>query len=503
MDDNPPGGEPRGSAPPQRSRKRLPGPGGREQRGLGAAPAAPIVERPSPVAVRRREAIFRRSLAAADVAAGGSALVLAMIVVGGGELRPVVLLGLPLIVVSSKLAGLYDRDDLLVHKLTIDELPTLFTVATLITLLVMLSSLPSLARGSARFTLLALWLSLPALMAVFRSAARRYASRHSPTERCLVIGDSDAEAQLRSKLEQATDVNGRVLGYLSLREKIRADDPPPLGRLGELDRVAESYDVHRVIVVPRDHDSDDHLEVVRRAKALGLKVSVVPRIFEVVGTAVVFDDLGGLTMLGVRGFGLPRSSRIVKRGFDLLGATVGVALGAPLAALTAVAIKLDSRGPVLFRQRRVGRDGEMFEIYKFRTMVADAEQRKVSLRPLISEGGLFKLIDDPRITRVGRWLRRTSLDELPQLLNVIIGEMSLVGPRPLVLDEDEQVAGWARRRLRIKPGMTGPWQVLGSGRVPLGEMVKLDYLYVANWSLWVDVKILLRTIAYVLRRGGV
>jgi lipopolysaccharide/colanic/teichoic acid biosynthesis glycosyltransferase len=169
----------------------------------------------------------------------------------------------------------------------------------------------------------------------------------------------------------------------------------------------------------------------------------------------------------------------------------------------AIAIKLDSRGPVFFRQQRVGRHGKRFAIFKFRTMVADADTLKDSLRARNeARGGLFKIANDPRVTRVGRLLRKTAIDEMPQLLNVLTGEMSLVGPRPLVIDEDERVKGWHRRRLELTPGMTGPWQILGPARVPLDEMVAIDYLYVANWSLWGDTKILMRTVSYVFGCRG-
>jgi lipopolysaccharide/colanic/teichoic acid biosynthesis glycosyltransferase len=171
-------------------------------------------------------------------------------------------------------------------------------------------------------------------------------------------------------------------------------------------------------------------------------------------------------------------------------------------AAIALLIRLDSKGPVFFRQERVGQDGERFGLFKFRSMIPDAEARKASLRHLNEASGLFKIADDPRITRVGKVLRRTSLDELPQLLNVLRGEMSLVGPRPLVVDEDAMISGLDRSRLHLTPGMTGHWQILGSARVPLEEMVGIDYLYVANWSLWTDVKILLRTIPFVLLRRG-
>jgi lipopolysaccharide/colanic/teichoic acid biosynthesis glycosyltransferase len=175
-------------------------------------------------------------------------------------------------------------------------------------------------------------------------------------------------------------------------------------------------------------------------------------------------------------------------------------------ALATIAIRLESAGPILFRQQRVGRNGEPFTMLKFRTMFDGADQMREELRALSNAGdGMFKVRDDPRVTRVGRFLRRTSLDEMPQFINVLRGEMSLVGPRPLVADEDARIAGWHRRRLHLTPGLTGPWQVLGSGesRVPLRDMVTIDYLYAANWTLWSDAKVLLRTVAHVVRARGV
>jgi lipopolysaccharide/colanic/teichoic acid biosynthesis glycosyltransferase len=223
-----------------------------------------------------------------------------------------------------------------------------------------------------------------------------------------------------------------------------------------------------------------------------------------VGSSSTFEDVDGITLLGVRQYGvLTKSSATLKRAMDIVGASIGLIALAPLLVLLSVVIKLDSRGPVFFRQRRIGRQGELFLMLKFRSMVKDADAIKSQLRERNEvEGGLFKITDDPRITRVGRFLRRTSLDELPQLLNVFGGSMSLVGPRPLVQDEDALIEGWQRRRLAVKPGMTGMWQIFGSSRIPMEEMVKIDYLYGANWSIWLDLKILLRTIPYVLRRRG-
>ena len=262
-------------------------------------------------------------------------------------------------------------------------------------------------------------------------------------------------------------------------------------------------EVDRVIVAPITTDSADTLDVIRVAKLLGVRVSLLPRLFEAVGTAVEFDELGGLVMLGIGRFGLSRSSLAAKRAFDLVGSTLALVATAPLMALIAAMIRLDSPGPVFFRQVRVGRGGRHFHILKFRSMVNDAEARKAGLVHLNEVEGLFKIADDPRVTRVGRLLRRSCLDELPQLLNVWRGEMSLVGPRPLVVDEDAKILGLDRSRLHLTPGMTGHWQVLGSTRIPMQEMVAIDYVYVANWSLWNDLKLLLRTVPVVISRAGI
>jgi lipopolysaccharide/colanic/teichoic acid biosynthesis glycosyltransferase len=187
---------------------------------------------------------------------------------------------------------------------------------------------------------------------------------------------------------------------------------------------------------------------------------------------------------------------------DLAGSAAALLLLGPLWLAIALAIKLDSRGPVFFVQRRIGRRGQEFRLFKFRTMHRDAEARRAALIEQSEDPHWLKLAHDPRITRVGRFLRLTSLDELPQLLNVIRGEMSLVGPRPLIESEAQLVEGWGQARLDLTPGITGLWQVLGRTRIPFAEMVKLDYLYVTNWSLWGDIRLLLRTLPAVLSARG-
>jgi lipopolysaccharide/colanic/teichoic acid biosynthesis glycosyltransferase len=194
--------------------------------------------------------------------------------------------------------------------------------------------------------------------------------------------------------------------------------------------------------------------------------------------------------------------RLAKRAFDLIGALVLIVTLAPAWIAIAVLIKTDSRGPILFRQRRIGRDGRPFGMLKFRTMVNGADAHKPALLHLNDAAdGLFKIHQDPRVTKIGRWLRATSLDEAPQFLHVLIGEMSLVGPRPLVPEEDVQIQGPHRGRLLVRPGMTGPWQVAGASAIPISEMVQLDHSYVQEWSLWLDLKLIARTVGLVARRG--
>ncbi|MFL5868110.1 MAG: sugar transferase [Thermoleophilaceae bacterium] len=451
-----------------------------------------------PARARSRDRRYRRLLVVADLVAIAAALVICVPLLGDrDQVAPVALVALPLVVFLSKVLGLYDRDELLMRKSTLDEAPGLFQLATLTALLVGLAHGPLVAGDLGRDQLIAIWMSFFVLLIVFRSIGRTVGRRIAPIERCLLVGDPEVCARAREKIESSDTVHATVVSQVDFEAAAEARDAE--AAIGGL---ASELDIHRVVVAPPSVDRSEVLNLIRAAKAHGLKVSVLPRMLEVVGTSVEFDDLEGLEMLGVRRFGMSPSSWLIKRSMDVLGSALALLVVSPLLAVIAVLITLDSRGPVLFRQRRVGRDGELFEMLKFRTMVVGADARKHELEALNEADGLFKIAEDPRITRVGRLLRRYSIDELPQLWNVLRGEMSLVGPRPLVVEDDRRVEGWYRRRLHLTPGVTGRWQVLGSARIPLNEMVKLDYLYVANWSLWADVKILLRTVQFVVGRRG-
>jgi len=274
--------------------------------------------------------------------------------------------------------------------------------------------------------------------------------------------------------------------------------------MSDFERVCREADVERVIVAFSSAEHERLLDVIRISKRLRVKISVVPRLFEVIGSGVEIDQVEGMTLLGIRGLTRTTSTLALKRAMDIAGAAAGLILLAPLFAVVALAIKLTSPGPALFRQRRVGRANGVFHMWKFRTMVQGAHRMQDELAHLneMEGGAMFKITDDPRITPVGRILRRASIDELPQLWNVLRGEMSLVGPRPLVPAENDHVIGWHRTRLDLTPGLTGPWQVMGRNAIPFQEMVKLDYLYVTDWSLWSDIKLLLRTLPVVVGRRG-
>ena len=462
----------------------------------------PATTRPrSGTAIIEREMAFRRLLGVADAFAVTIALIVSTLAVGGDTLTFAALAVPFVFVLLSKGMGLYDRDAELLHKTTLDEFPKLLGLATTTTLLLWLAD-GALVQGEiGRDQVIASWGLLLVGMIVLRSIARGIAVRATPMERCLFVGDAASAEEFHEKLTLSHSVRAELVGWLPTS----ADEPAePEGQVSLPERIRSlvaERDIHRIVLGP-GASGDELLDSVRRIKENGVKVSVLPNVARLVNASVELDRLDGITLLGVRRFEITLSSRMIKRTFDLVGSSLALIVFAPVIAATAVAIRLDSRGPLLFRQVRAGRHGEAFEMLKFRSMVDGADDQKDGLRHLNEADGVFKIADDPRVTRVGRWIRAIHIDELPQLVNVLKGEMSLVGPRPLPLDEDRRIEGWHRRRLDLSPGITGPWQILGSARIPVREMVKLDYQYVADWSVWNDIRILFLTIGVVARRRG-
>jgi exopolysaccharide biosynthesis polyprenyl glycosylphosphotransferase len=351
------------------------------------------------------------------------------------------------------------------------------------------------------------WLTALIAIPLGRGVARRYVlPRIAAPQRTLILGAGNVGQDVARRLRARRDLNIHVVGFLDNSPQPLAGD---LGRLEVLGREADmvsvvrGFGVERIIVCFSRMSHEDVLTVLRESRLDHVFVSIVPRFFEIMASSIEVDDVAGIPVLDLQPARLSPAAVATKRGVDLLAASVLLPLLAPAFVLIAIAIKLDSPGPVFFRQERTGRRGRSFWIYKFRTMVADAEDRRFDLAHLNEvTAPLFKVRHDPRVTRMGRLLRRTSLDELPQLINVLLGDMSLVGPRPFVVHEANKITGWARRRLDVTPGMTGAWQVMGRNDMPYEEMAQLDYLYVTNWSLAWDISLLLQTIPCVLQRRG-
>lgn len=345
------------------------------------------------------------------------------------------------------------------------------------------------------------------LVPVVRVAMRTMVGTADVRERAVIVGSGQVAGLIRNKLVGHPEYGIEVVGFVD-----DADAPgvPGMLRLGgrsDLAEVCHRSGATRVLVAYSSAGHDEMLSLLRSVRQVDLNISIVPRYFEVFPAHAQLDDLEGIPVVTLPPVRLGRGARITKRAFDITLTSLALAvLAVPMAAI-ALAVRFDRRspGPAFFRQARRGRHGEVINIVKFRTMCVGAERRRNELVEINEvDGPLNKARTrrDPRVTPIGDLLRRTSLDELPQLWNVLRGDMSLVGPRPFVLEEADQITGWASRRLDAAPGVTGLWQALGRSDLPYEEMIKLDYLYVTNWSLWWDINILVRTVRAVLRRDG-
>ncbi|HET6448473.1 MAG TPA: sugar transferase [Conexibacter sp.] len=451
----------------------------------------------------------RRALRLADA----SALLLALAVLVAGSARvavePRTLALVPLvlaIVVIFRAYGLYAGDTKRISHTTLDELPALFHAFMLACPIVWVSARLTPAPDLRFLDVLLLSLTGGALTIALRSVARHAIARQLGAERVLLVGDGPPVELIARKLDAHPEYGAQPVGVLAdvPADVVAVAGLPVLGTLmsDRLAEIAAAQRLDRVVISNSEVGEATLLELLRRCRELGLKVSVLPALVDAMGPSVEVDEIEGVTVLAVNPPVLSRSSRVLKRAMDLAGASIALLLTAPVLAAVALAVRFDSNGPVLFRQWRVGQNGRRFQVLKFRTMVADAEQQRAALLGQSRDPHWLDLDHDPRITRVGRFLRHASLDELPQLWNVLRVEMSLVGPRPLIEDEDCQLIGWARARIDLTPGLTGLWQVLGRTNIPFEEMVKLDYVYVTNWSLWTDVRLLLRTLPVVVGRRG-
>jgi exopolysaccharide biosynthesis polyprenyl glycosylphosphotransferase len=466
---------------------------------------------------RRRGWLVRRALLLADVLGLTVAFAVAQQLYlpgpsragsleGLGELLAFVL-SLPVWVVAAKLYGLYDKDEERTDHSTTDDFAGVFHLITVGTWL-LYAGLEFTRWADPTFgKLFTFWLIAIALMTVCRVAARAYCRRRiTYLQNTVIVGAGEVGQKVARKLLKHREYGINLVGFVDAAPKERGDDLEHLTILGSLEdmpALVRLLDVERVIVAFSNEGHDDMLDSIRKLNELNVQVDVVPRYFEVLSPSVGVHTVEGLPMLGLPPVRLSRSSQLLKRSLDVVGASIGLLLLAPLFAVVALLIKRDSPGPVFFRQVRMGSNDQCFRIFKFRTMVVGADQRKHEVahlnKHLADDPRMFKINHDPRVTRVGRWLRDTSIDELPQLLNVVRGDMSLVGPRPLILEEHRFVDDWATRRTDLRPGITGLWQVLGRDDIGFSEMVKLDYLYVTTWTLASDVRLIFRTLPALFR----
>ena len=362
-----------------------------------------------------------------------------------------------------------------------------------------------------RSWVLAVWIgcTLALLTTRFLYRAILRALRRSGTlvSRMLIVGAGREGRDLCRVVTRANWLGFQVVGFLD-------DDRPPgpvaaglpevIGPTTAACQAVGSYSVNAVLVAGGSVTTETAERVYRDLQQVPVDFHLSTGILGVAASRLAVQRFDDVPILGLRRVELTRWQCVVKRFFDVVVAGLLVVVLSPVMLACALAVRLTSPGPVLFRQRRFGKNGRVFWMHKFRSMVVDAEARQPALRAVANEadGPLFKLSGDPRVTSAGRVLRAWSLDELPQLLDVLRGQMSLVGPRPFVTHEIDLDNPWACTRLRVKPGMTGLWQVSGRHRLPFDDLVRYDLFYVENWSLTMDLSILLRTIPAALRRSG-
>jgi len=343
------------------------------------------------------------------------------------------------------------------------------------------------------------------IMLAWRRRWRRVPAQSSQSGRdvrnVLIIGAGPVGRQLAAYISQDISCRRSVMGFLDQNEPIGGDVH---GRLDDLASIARTDFVDEIILTA-PYQPDLARRVIREARRNQLDVKVVPDLFGFEpDDPLVFEKFGNIPVLTLRAERMPKFGLFLKRVVDTVSAATTLVFAAPLLSIIALVIKLESPGPVLYQAERAGLKGRRFRCYKFRTMDANADKLKELLRATNErQGPFFKMVDDPRVTRAGRFLRRYSLDELPQLWNVVRGEMSLVGPRPHPLDDFERYDLGDLQRLDVPPGLTGLWQVTARRDPSFERGLALDLEYIRTWTLWRDFQILYKTISVVLHGSGV
>ncbi len=472
---------------------------------------------------QRSNYIYHRLLAASDVTAIILAAVLASLVAGqvGRDFDSLtfveaVAIMIPVWVLVGYFAGLYHHVDYRIGQDLVDELgPVMIAATAWAWLFVIVRTL--LADGVTDMTRpILLWLFVVVCLLGFRVVLRAWIRRQSWSRRSIaVIGDEKDSAAVADRIERhpewCLDIRARIQpdpdepAMYSIRVESEAPGPAAIGEEAMIDCL-RSRGISRTVVVGASEGLSARSVLIRKLASEGIAIDHVVGGPETLYSSAHPQNLEGLTVISLRPSRRPFVAVVMKRTLDIVLSAVLLLLALPVLAISALAIKAGSPGPVFFRQSRSGKDGEVFQVLKLRTMSKDADLERDALRsshPGLDEGRLFKLPDDPRVTPVGRRLRRWSIDEIPQLWNVLTGDMSLVGPRPLPLDEAPLVVDEFKLRERVRPGMTGPWQVMGRSDIPAEDMLGLDYTYVIGWTFAEDLKLLARTATAVLGGKGV
>ncbi len=433
-----------------------------------------------------RDALLRRMLAIADLA---TALAVAgsLALFPGGTLVDALWAAVfaPVWIVIAKLAGLYDRDQRSLRHLTVDELPAifLFTLAATAATMLFLTITPAGAPGIR--VAFQSWVVALAFAITLRGLARWLWRRIVPRERTLIVGTGPLADATRRKLELFPDIHVEIV------DQVDELDPVP------------GLDVDRIIVAHHSLDEALIADLLEFCRDEHIKLSVVPPARGMFGTAVRLNHVADLSVVEYTTWDVSRSTLFLKRALDLVLGSIALLIFLPVLLVIALAIRIETRGPAFFTQLRAGMDGRPFRMRKFRTMDVDAEARLPQLVPFDSlRDPMFKLPDDPRVTRIGRFLRRWSLDELPQLFNVVGGSMSLVGPRPEQVELVARYAPEQRFRLVVKPGLTGPMQVYGRGRLTFDERLAVEREYIENLSLRRDLHLMALTLSAVVSGKG-
>src|SRR6201996_3424906 len=479
--------------------------GAAERRATISLQAADRLGLSGPEGSRRRGMLLRRLLAMSD----WTALIVTLLAVTAtttstdvADLFWAVLFS-PSWIIVVKLHGLYDHDHRRIRHSTLDEVPSLVSATVLGTLvldaLLAISPVGPLSPKSA----IALGVGTLIGSFVLRGVLRWVWHRATPMAIGIVIGAPATVDTVARRVVTHPETRLHLVGYLSNSTEEDSAELPRLGSLVDISEVARATGIERVVVTEQQMSEPAAERLIEECKEEGLALTFLPQHYGLLGPGIELNRLAELPVLDFRFSDPPRSTQAMKRAMDVLVSGFLLVLLSPLLLATAIAILIDSGRPVFFRQRRAGKDGAPFTMLKFRTMVADAEDRLSELIDLSKlDEPAFKIPDDPRITRVGKHLRRSSIDELPQLINVLRGEMSLVGPRP---EEEAVVALYDERqrgRLAIKPGLTGPMQVYGRSDLTFEERLAMERDYLDNLSLLTDLQILIRTPRAIVRGEG-